>query len=292
MKKILSAIAVSAIIGLSGTAHAQVPGELIGINFGVDSGPQKYSGIGAIDLTQYATAIQPATVGGVYYWNQFGASEKVTYINSTNNNPQNLYFSNNTTLGTSGPQVAWSGNMNDGITGFPPSSPDFELMKGQVGVADDPITKKITTKGAIYFTNLSPGLYDLYVYSQSAKDSQITIGVNNAKTTNPASNPVTLTNSDATSFVRYTDANKGVGANYVVFKLNLESPIYTTTQLLSYEVLDGNNGGSNKVGINALQLYKTAAPEPASMTLLGVGGLIAAARRRFKKSAGKSAPTV
>lgn len=279
-------------IGMSGTAQAQTVGELIQVNFGVSSPNQVYSGLAA--LVPLVPGPAPLTLGGnTYYWNQYGPNTELPAVPT-----KGLELLSSNGIGT-GAEIRWVGSMNNGSPGFEGNGAGVfdpsNVMQGQLG---DLHGANASTTGSVYFSNLSPGEYDLYVYSQATKNpnrnqlAKIDLKVNEydiLDVTNPATTVTLTPNSGLSEFINYsTDPSN---ANYVVFHLNLHKQISDTTELLTYTVAGGQTYGEN-IGINAVQLYKTAAPEPASMTLLGVGGLIAAARRRFKKSAGKSAPTV
>jgi hypothetical protein len=231
--------------------------------------------------------------GDTYYWNQYGPN---TELPADPTKGLGLLSSNGVATGA---EIRWVGSMNNGSPGFAGNGAGVfdpsNLMTGQLG---DLHGAHASNTGSVYFSNLSPGEYDLYVYSQATWNpnknqlAKIDLKVNTfgiIDVTDPATQVTLTPNSGLSEFINYsTDASN---ANYVVFHLNLHEQISTTSELLDFTVAGGQTYGEN-IGINAVQLYKTAAPEPASMTLLGVGGLIAAARRRFKKSAGKSAPTV
>lgn len=115
------------------------------------------------------------------------------------------------------------------------------------------------------FQNLEAGTYDLYVYSQ--KDINTSGGLQ--FTANGVSGSLT-NNGTLTSLVE--------GANYLK-----TSVVVSDAGTLAISIAKNSQ-------INGIQLLQTStAPEPASMVLLGIGGVLAAARFRRKNSEASSA---
>ena len=131
-----------------------------------------------------------------------------------------------------------------------------------------------TSSGVITFKNLVPDQeYGLYVYSQSANKglnqsvSITTTGVDN-KITTQSTNALLGSNKTTNTLVQ--------GYNYLVFNVRADS---YGTLVIDYSP----NTGSQYGIINALQLSSTAhAPEPASMLLLSVGGILFAINLKGK----------
>ena len=156
------------------------------------------------------------------------------------------------------------------------------LMSGYMYLTGD------QAPGYITLTGLDPGAkYDLYVYSQreiGTSNDQLKMSVNGVDlTTSPSSGTLN-------SFVN--------GQNY------LEFANFTVDQTGELDILYQPGAGTDYAVINGMQLLQTTAavftpltplgllsgadaapvPEPASMILIGMGGLLAAFRR-FSKSA-------
>jgi hypothetical protein len=117
--------------------------------------------------------------------------------------------------------------------------------------------------------------YELYIYTQSENNveipEQLIFRVNDGSyVTSTANNGKTGT---------FTP-----GLNYVLGTYSANS---SGQLVIDYAA----TGTSNRVVINGLQLRGPATPEPASLVLLGIGGLLGA--RRLKKKSGKtSVPAV
>ena len=113
---------------------------------------------------------------------------------------------------------------------------------------------------AIVISGLTAGNYDLYVYSQNIPGSTSNLSI----TANAVTGSIT------------TDGNLTAlseGANYMKRTITVGGD-----GLLSISL-----GNTNQ--INGLQLQSSPTPEPASLVLLGVGGLFAARKKLRKKSA-------
>ena len=157
------------------------------------------------------------------------------------------------------------------------STPENNLMSGYIYSSsnDDTIT----------FTGLKANSqYTLYVYSQSEYTSgnnygdgqQLHLSVNGGATTLTSALSVgnTSTFVDGRNFLTTTVTTNSSGALVIAYN----SPI-------------GGNTVTNRGVINGLQLRGPATPEPASLVLLGIGGLLGA-RRLKKKSDKTSVPAV
>lgn len=274
MKKMLSSVVAIAMIALCGTAEASVPdGGLININFGV-SGSNMYTGLADVTWAAPLETAPQQNGSGNYTWNNVAENSSSSITN--------LLFSDATSSLVS---VSWSGKVNNGQQTTMPG-PAESLMKGQL-LPDTvvPNTKK-DKSGFITFTGLTSGSYRLYVYSQPQKNKDELLNL-------------TL-NEDGTSARTMTPANTltafsdGTNGNVTVFDLSTEYPP-TSTQTLNFtSVVTTGQNSTSLGGISGVQLYRVSgpAPEPASMTLLVVGALIALACRLFRKSARSSAKIV
>ncbi len=157
-----------------------------------------------------------------------------------------------------------------GTNGLVPSgtsmgSPDTALFTGYL------LTDNFHT-GAFHITGLDSGTYDLYVYSQreTGQTTNLNLTVNGVDASLLNKSNSTLT--ELTLNENYVKRSVTVGSdgqlNFVVGQL-----------------------GSNSY-INGFQLYHSSStPEPASLVLLGVGGLLGASRLK-KKSGKTSVPAV
>lgn len=134
-----------------------------------------------------------------------------------------------------------------------------------VGIDTDLFSGYLATDGkstSIFtFQNLEAGTYDLYVYSQ--RDINISGGLQ--FTANGVSGSLT-NNGNLTSLVE--------GANYLK-----TSVVVSDAGTLAISI--AKNSQIN--GIQLLQTSTSTAPEPASMVLLGVGGVLAAAAKLRRK---------
>ncbi|TLU81958.1 MAG: PEP-CTERM sorting domain-containing protein [Chlorobium sp.] len=151
-----------------------------------------------------------------------------------------------------------------GVNGFN-ATPYSTLMDGYMAS---------TTSRNITFTNLDANAtYTLYVYSQK-------------ENTVPDSLTKTLINGTALLNTVNTSNSFISGTNYIA------TTVYSNASgALTFSYAPQTINGTNVGVINALQLHQTGGsgsaptPEPASLVLLGVGGLFAARKKFRKKSA-------
>ena len=246
-KIILVLVTVMSNLLVNVTAQA-AQGDLININFGFT-----YNGLGAAGrLVSDPSSTQ--------IWNNItDAQIKVgddppftsqTLVNSQGN-------------ATHGATLTWNADhfntLNDTHNGFA-GTVYKTLMRNYISTDGGNFT--------LSFSGLDAGTYQLYVYTQGDKkgaDGQtLNLSINGVNTT--------ALPSVGTSYEFIP------GQNYLTATLTTDS---------SGHVSFDYSGLGNMAGINGMQLFQTSAapvPEPASMVLIGVGGLLAAFRR-FSKSA-------
>lgn len=240
-RRYLYALVAIAMITL--TIPLQAKAELINIQF-ADQNSTAFSGAAKIGSSGD-------------FWNHaegtHGIVNPLTYSDSTSSGAGLEFFGDTTT------QVA------DGSGFMLPHPPDQP-----VGPYEYLMTGFIATNPAslgsyqMTFTGLKGSAkYDLYVYTQgntinNSLKVEITGGVNSSGQTTIPSDPTKST------FIE--------GQNYLVI------PVTTTAEggfILNYSSLDGN--GSGEGIINGMQL-SSAVPEPSTVTLIGLGGLLIAFR--------------
>ena len=245
-KIILVLVAVISCLLLNVTAQA-AQGELININFGIN-----YNGLGGAGrLVSDPSATQ--------IWNnitddQINLGQEPPYTTSTLVNSQGT--------ATHGATMTWNADgyssLTDKYNGFTGTAYQ-ELMRNYIWTYGGDFT--------LSFSGLDAGTYQLYVYTQGDK-------LSNGETLNLSVNGVDTTASGSDGTLNHFV----LGQNYLTTTLTTDS---------SGNVSFDYSGLDNMAGINGLQLFQTSAapvPEPASMVLIGIGGLLAAFRR-FSKSA-------
>lgn len=172
---------------------------------------------------------------------------KFTYTEDDN---ADLFYSNNT-LSTAKLTYAVDASVNLNISNIVMNSTDRNLFSGYLII--DQNSSEFILQG------LDAGTYDLYVYSQVASNNSSSLQF----TANGVSGSLT-NNGTLTSLVE--------GANYLK-----TSVVVSDAGTLAISIA-GNSQ------INGIQLLQTStAPEPASMVLLGVGGVLAAAAKLRRK---------
>jgi hypothetical protein len=252
MKKIISGLVVLACLMMSNNAQATT-GDLINIKMNTL----------AFSLTGVATGAQKA--GGGYVWNA-GYTGGVNGLGGTK---ANLVTSDNraTTVGFAYTSDNYAA-IGSAFSGFGPTgAPYYNLMRSYFSTID---------QHTLTFSGLDANAsFNLTVYSQAE---------NNAI---PTSLKVSLQGAPGpfgSASLAATTPASGVfvnGKNYIT----ITGVSDATGQLkLNYEPLVIN--GTNKAVINALQLFQSSPtnapiPEPSTMVLLGIGGLLSA--RRVKK---------
>lgn len=232
MKKILLGILATTLLSVNPIAYGA--NELININFGVN-----YTGVAATGQAGDQWNNLPAGSLDDYH-DGYGGTGSIALKNS-------LGGASGATLTT------WQ---FDGFTSITYNTENAfynhvgsGLMKGYdyVNVAADP--------GLLTVSGLAPGAYNIYVYSQSEKDTTtppMAITINGTIYTKPLSGMNTHS-----TFIN--------GTNYYVYPVTISSG-----QNLSMIFVNSSTENA-KAAINGLQI--AAVPEPSSVALLGVGGI-------------------
>lgn len=190
---------------------------------------------------------------GYTYTNGAAINDDVQYWNkftSPEGDNADLFYSNNT-LSTAKLTYAVDESVSIRGSNIVMNSTDRNLFSGYLII--DQNSSEFILQG------LDAGTYDLYVYSQVASNNSSSLQF----TANGVSGSLT-NNGTLTSLVE--------GANYLK-----TSVVVSDAGTLAISIA-GNSQ------INGIQLLQTStAPEPASMVLLGVGGVLAAAAKLRRK---------
>lgn len=241
VQKVLTALGLALGVGIAATSHAAV----ISVNF-TDSG----GGMGNASADNIAGVVEAG------WW------ETTSFDGARNDtDPNNLRDSTGAYTGVSLSHDMPGGWWTAGTTGFntPTANQNDKMMENY---ADTWNTHTVT------FSNLT-GIYDVYVYAARPEENT-GIGAYSI-----GSEIIYLKANDLTGpFVESGFADPGAAelnaddpGNYIVFR-NLDDSTFTLT-------VSSLGGG---VPLNGIQIV--AVPEPASVALLGLGGVLVLARRR------------
>ncbi|TLU81956.1 MAG: PEP-CTERM sorting domain-containing protein [Chlorobium sp.] len=214
----------------------------------------------------YTGAAVAGTAGDT--WNQF--NDDLSVIN------QPVLLSTGTSAGSA--QFSYTGGAL--VTGLAANcsfgATDKNLMRSYIYTSG--------SAGTMSFTGLQANKsYDLYVYTQSENTSGNNYGdgqILNLTVNGSALNQTTPSDGGASTFL--------AGQNYLHGTFTADN---SGNLNISYLSPVGGTGAASRAVINGLQLKGSSpTPEPASLVLLGIGGLLAS-RKLKKKSAETSITT-
>lgn len=204
---------------------------------------------------------------GSQTWNQFKKNGTQTY--------NYLKYSNNASSTVSVTEsMTTTGNWVSASTSFK-NATDLPLMRGALSTGG-------TGTGYFYFSGLTRGTYDIYVYSQGKAADQVN-NIDISVITSAGASSIQFTNDK--NAIELTQATSTTAGNWYKKTVIIDSAV------AGYGA--GNNNliltmGSNQL-INGIQLEYVGAvpvPEPDTVLLLGVGGVFFVGFMRSRASAG------
>jgi hypothetical protein len=219
------------------------------------------AGASMIGVNAYAkdssTTVEPTDMAGApgydqMYWNNFapdgGHSPSPALLDSTG--------------ATTSVKVSYGDDFYGGTTGAD-GTPDGELMKGY---------HQFNSHSTVWitFSGLTPGdTWDMVIY-QDHKSKAIPVGLQ-VRDASGTSSMVTIQQADWATADDWDDATSDLTGNYYVFS----DVVVDDSGQLAFSTTEIDDGG-DRPGFNAVQLV----PEPATMSLLALGGLGVLIRRK------------